>query len=386
LSRAAAHTAAVYVALFMMTGVHMPFWPLWLADWGLTPEEVALFTALGVAVRVVAGMAVPALADRLDRRRHTLVACALASVALVLAHLGITTRGVLLAATLAVGATLAGMMPIAEALGMAAARAWGFGYARVRGVGSVGFLVANLVGGALIARFGSSIALWWVVACLTALAALSLNHPGARKVQSQAPPSLREIGRLVVQPVFALFVAVVAFVQASHAVMYALGSLHWRALGLSGSEIGALWASSVAVEIVFLLTVGGAAVQRLGPVGALAVAGVGGMIRWGAMMADPTGFWLWPVQGLHALTFAMAHLGAMVFIARAVPERYTAAAQGAASAMGVGGVTALSMALAALLYPRLGGLTYGIGAASSALGGALALTLASRWGGRELAV
>ena len=36
MSRAAAHTAAVYVALFMMTGVHMPFWPLWLAGFQLT--------------------------------------------------------------------------------------------------------------------------------------------------------------------------------------------------------------------------------------------------------------------------------------------------------------------------------------------------------------
>ena len=52
----------------------------------------------------------------------------------------------------------------------------------------------------------------------------------------------------MVNPVFALFVAVVAFVQASHAVMYALGSLHWRALGLGETEIGALWAASVATR------------------------------------------------------------------------------------------------------------------------------------------
>jgi hypothetical protein len=52
--------------------------------------------------------------------------------------------------------------------------------------------------------------------------------------------------------------------------------------------------------------------------------------------------------------------------------------------MGVGGVTALSMALAALLYPRLGGVTYGIAAVSSALGIALAIPLAKAWRGQEL--
>ena len=74
------------------------------------------------------------------------------------------------------------------------------------------------------------------------------------------------------------------------------------------------------------------------------------------------------------------------FITRAVPDRYNAAAQGAAGAMAAGGVMALQMALAARLYPALGGATYALGAASSALALLLALALARRWRGEELAV
>ena len=44
LTRPALVTGATYVVLFMATGVQTPFWPLWLADWGLTPEEVGLYT------------------------------------------------------------------------------------------------------------------------------------------------------------------------------------------------------------------------------------------------------------------------------------------------------------------------------------------------------
>ena len=77
-------------------------------------------------------------------------------------------------------------------------------------------------------------------------------------------------------------------------------------------------------------------------------------------MADPTGFWLWPLQALHALTFAAGHLGAMAFIARAVPDALRRRGPGrerrrwrsAAS-------SALGMALAAAVYPLLGGRTYG---------------------------
>ena len=144
-------------------------------------------------------------------------------------------------------------------------------------------------------------------------------------------------------------------------------------------------ATAVAVEIVFLLTFGGRAVARLGAIPALALSGAAGVLRWGAMMFDPTGSLLWPIQGLHALTFALAHLGAIAFIARAVPDRYAAAAQGATGAM-VGGIMALAMLLASALYPRLGGLTYGIGVALSLTGTLLALALARRWEGREIAV
>ncbi len=135
-----------------------------------------------------------------------------------------------------------------------------------------------------------------------------------------------------------------------------------------------------------MLLVGTAAIQRLGPVRAMALSALGGILRWGAMMADPTGFWLWPIQSLHALTFAMGHLGAIAFISRAVPDRYAAAAQGATGAMAVGGVMALGMALAAAVYPELGGRTYGIGVVFSGLGLGLCGLLVRRWRGEELAV
>ena len=159
--------------------------------------------------------------------------------------------------------------------------------------------------------------------------------------------------------------------------MYAYGSIHWRALGIGETEIGALWAASVGTEIVFMVTIGhlGGAAARAGA-RAWRFRASPALVRWGAMMADPTGFWLWPMQGLHALTFAIGHLGAIGFITRAVPDRYAAAAQGATGAMATGGVLALGMALSAALYPTFGGRTYGLGVASSALG--LALCLGAR--------
>ena len=136
-------------------------------------------------------MAVPAVADRLDRRRQTLAACAAATLLLYLWHLGITTRPALLAATIAVGATMAGTGPLAEALGVAAARAWRFPYSPVRAFGSAGYLAANLAVGALIAASGSGIALWWIVGCMALSRPSPSSTPAGARSSAGRPASAR---------------------------------------------------------------------------------------------------------------------------------------------------------------------------------------------------
>ena len=77
------------MAYFMVGGVYLPFWPLWLEQWGLDAGEVGLFTALGIGIRVVAGLIIPALADRLDARRHTIIACVLVGITVFVAQIWI---------------------------------------------------------------------------------------------------------------------------------------------------------------------------------------------------------------------------------------------------------------------------------------------------------
>ena len=385
LGTAGLHTSACYVSYFAVMGVHMPFWPLWLGDWGLTPAEVGFYGACAIGVRIVAGILLPAAGDWLAARRGVFVTCIAAAFVLFLLHPAITTRPVLFAATLATGAAFAAATPLLETLGVAAARDHGFAYAQARGIGSLGYLGANLIAGAWIARAGSGVALWWLLAFLAATALLGLRHPGGAGIEAR-PPRLGEIRRLVLDPTFALFTATVAFTQGSHAVLYAYGSLHWRDLGFGADRIGALWALSVAVEVLFMVTVGTRVVARLGPVGALALACAAGILRFGLLATDPVGFLVWPLQMLHALTFALGHLGAIAFISQAVPARFGAAAQGSVSALGVGLVMTAGMLAAAAIYPQVGGGAYLIGAASSALGLAATALLHRRWTGGELSL
>jgi PPP family 3-phenylpropionic acid transporter len=383
LSRPGLHTTAFYVAFFMAMGVHAPFWPLWLAHWGLSPAEVGLYVAIGTGVRIVAGVVLPAYADRIDGRRLVVAGCATVAGVTTLLHLWITDRVELLAATVVLGAAFAAIGPIAEALGVAAARLYAFPYAQSRGLGSLGFLAANLAVGALIAPFGPNLALWWIVACMVLVVMLVAGHPGGRRVQ-EMPPRFAEIGHLLIDRVFVLFIMTVAFTQASHSVFFALASVHWASIGISPAMIGGLWAASVAGEIVFMVAIGGWSVARLGPVGAIAVAGAAGVVRWGAMALDPPVWMLWPLQASHTLTFALGHLGAIAFIARAIPARYGASAQGAMTSLATGSLLLLGMLASAAAYPAIGGGVFAIAAGLSAVGLALSAILARRWRGEIL--
>ena len=385
MTRAARGTAFFYLVMFAAIGVHLPFWPIWLQDWGLSAGEVGLYVSLGTAVRVVAGFAIPVLADRLGQRRTVMAWTAGVAAAIFAGHALIGEKALLLAATLASGAAFAGLLPLGEALGAAAAQRHRFSYAPVRAVGSFGLLAMSLLIGSLGAALGSDAILATLTVLLAATALLAPAHPGGGGPRVPPPP-WSAIGRLLLNPVFALFAVGAALTQSSHGVLYAYGSLHWRALGMSEGTIGALWAFAVAVEILVMLLFGQRLVERLGAVPTLARGAAAGVVRWGLMGFDPTGAGLWILQAGHAVTFAVAHLGAIAFISRAVPEQFGGSAQGAYTGLAGGVLQAGAMGLAALLYPALGGGTYWVAAGMSAAALAATLLLARRWDGRPLSV
>ena len=89
--------------------------------------------------------------------------------------------------------------------------------------------------------------------------------------------------------------------------------------------------------------------NHVGAVGGLVgmVGGLGGSLRWAVMAFDPPALLLPPLQLLHAASFGASHLGALMYLARAVPAGQSATAQGylaialglaMAAAMGIGAI------------------------------------------------
>lgn len=377
-------TSAWYGALFFAFGAHLPYWPAWLANWGLSQAEIGTYLGLALAVRVIGSVTLPALADRFAARRLVVTAAGMAAAAMFIAHLGIQSRPALLAATLAAAFVTAPLIPLGEALGLRAATTHGFAYAHARAAGSLAFLAMNLGLGALIGQLGPGVVLWAVALNFLAVAALGAIHPGGGAPPESGPDRarLREAAGLLRNPVFLIFAAAASIGQASHAVYYAYSTLTWLGQGIGAGVIGALWATGVVAEIGLMLGPGRAWVARIGPARSLALAAAAGVLRWTLMSLTPGLVLLWPVQALHAMTFGLAHLGAMAFVAAAVPPRLQASAQGLYG----GGLGGMAIALATLAAGAISGAlgpagAYWLAAAMSAAALAAALLMGRCWNG-----
>ena len=371
-----ARLASFYAALFLVIGIQLPFFPVWLAGRGMSPSEIGVLLACTSGVRIVAGPALGPFADRIGRRRTIVVGlalCALAGYALYVPAHGFWP---LLAVTLISAFFFSAIMPMTESLTLLSARLHGLDYGRIRLWGSLAFIVAAMGGGRALSGAAPELVLWLLLGLLAMLSATSLGLPDVRTAPGGARRSLAAL--FAGGPAFALMLLAASLLQSSHAVYYGFATLHWRQAGLSETLIGALWAEGVVFEVA-LFAVSGVFAARLGVVGLFAIAAAGGVVRW-AVLGMTDALWaLAAVQTLHALTFAASHLAAMRFMQRALPAEAISTAQSVYYAV-VGGISsALFMVGAGALYGRFGAHAYYAMAVAAAAGGGAAWMLARTW-------
>jgi PPP family 3-phenylpropionic acid transporter len=171
--------------------------------------------------------------------------------------------------------------------------------------------------------------------------------------------------------------------QVSHAVYYGFATLIWQQAGIDDRVIGVLWAEGVVAEVILFLFAA-RALARLGVTGMLLIAGIGGVLRWSGTALTSDLPLLFVLQILHAASFAAAHLAAMHFMQRAIPERAMSSAQGLYYALPLGIGMGLAMSLSGVLFRDHGGHAYLAMAAFSALSLGGTLLLRRYWRGDKI--
>ena len=361
-----ARLALFYAGLFVVVGIQLPFFPVWLQAKGLDAEAIGLVVATPILVRVVAVPIAARLADRRGALRQVLVASS-AGAALGYALVGWAEGLPAILASVALAAALAApAIPLADAYALKGLALRRRAYGPVRLWGSAAFIAANFAAGFASGYIAPTGYIWLIVAASAVAAAASLALRPLWPAVEPERGAPRRRRRLLAMPGVLPVAVGASLIQASHAVYYGFSTLDWTAKGLSGTAIGALWALGVAAEIVlFALS---PRVPALTPRTLLLVGAAGAAVRWTGMALDPPAALLVPLQCLHALSFGASFLGAVQFLSRLAPEGEAATAQGDFSTL-QGVVAAAATGLSGVLYGSFGTLAYGAMAACAAVGG-----------------
>ena len=383
-----ARLAGVQGACFFLLGLHLPFFPVWLETRGLEAGAIGALLGLTFMARAVTTPLAAFGADMLgDRVRVFRVAAPL-----LLASFGLLSLAsgfcALLAAALLASSLLAVSLPLNESLSITGAAKGHFAYAHVRLAGSVTFVVGNFAGGQIIAQWGAGAVIWGFAgaSALLVLAVLGLPQGLGRIAREGGEAAIRVTPgaalRLARHPAFLLFMVSASAVQASHAVYYGFSSIEWLKGGYSESTVAALWALGVVAEIVFFAAAGRAR-EGLSPTLLLQIGAGGALLRWLLMLTMPGLVLTGLAQTLHALSFGAAHLGAMLFIARAAPAHLATTAQSLYGALSFGLFIGAATFAAGELYAVWGAGAYWLAAALAVAGLAGVWVLERHWtGGR----
>lgn len=380
----------LYAVLFLIIGCYLPYLPVWLEWRGFTADQIAILLATPLFGRIVIAPSLSFVADRLGDRRFVLMLSAWGSLIAYGALWVSSGFWQMFFAMVLVAVASTTLMPLTETIAISGVRRARIDYGKVRLWGSVSFIAASLGVGVVIQQAGAGLVVPLLMTATALMIAgtyfipsdLAVTHR-ARSAGEGAPPRrlrLSDAAALIRSPLFLLFLVATSLVHGSHALLYAFGSLHWKAQGFTGGTIGVLWSIGVIAEVL-LFAVSARIVGRMGSARLLVLAGFMTALRWSLMAFDPP---LWAtaiLQTLHAMSFGATHLAAIHFLTHAIPEDRSATAQGLYSAVVAGLVMGTATLASGPLYESLGGEAYAVMAAVAGVGTLAAMLLRQRWHG-----
>lgn len=308
-----------YFAYFAHLGAYVAYFSLWLEARGYSPAVIASVLAVPAVLRIFApalwGWLAESIAARLPGGAPSLLAllCALAAATFAMLGQASDLNAVFWWIALTAFFT-SGVLPLVDAMALAALGASSGAYGPVRLWGSIGFIASVMAAGAWLERAPVTVVLPLVAALMliAALSALGLPHIRAALPQEEPRGALQ----LLREPRVAAFFAACFCMTVAHGALYAFFSIYLVDAGYSTTTVGVLWTLGVLAEIAVFLWLP-ALMQRLSLrtilLASFAAAGVRFLaIGWAVDLLAV----LVLAQLLHGLTFGAYHAAAVAAVHR----------------------------------------------------------------------
>ncbi|MCZ4281957.1 major facilitator superfamily domain-containing protein 6 [Kiloniella laminariae] len=361
-----------YICVFMMMGIVLPFWPLWLKSRGISESDIGLILSIAPWIKILASPSIAYLSDRSGLQRTILSATALVSAACFLGFYFSNSFIAFLILQACAASTYLSLIPLGDSQTLRAVRIHNLDYGRIRLWGSLAFILTSFGVGYVLERVDVDWRLWFILIALVCVAGASWLLPSL-----PTEPTNKNIKLLLKNPKFLLFTLGAGMIIGSHAAYYAFISLYMQSLGYSESLIGTLWAIGVVAEIL-LFAFSDKLFKSARSLHLITLGAAAAVLRWLGLGLSESLVIIIALQLLHALTFGATHLGAMAFISRHAPTGLSASAQSLYSGVANGLMMGMAMLLSSWLYKIHPTFAFFAMAGFASIGGILTLYLASK--------
>ncbi|HET7026595.1 MAG TPA: MFS transporter [Candidatus Limnocylindrales bacterium] len=381
--------ALAYIAWFVAIGVFFPYLPLFYQALGFSFSTIGFLAAIAAATGLVAGPAWGIVTDRFDRRGRALpVAALLSAVAaaglwLVGHEAGNPPGGpggvglaLVVVAAVALSAASSGIGPQLDARAVGLVAGDRARYGRLRGWGSLSFIVTAALVGQVLDRTGPSGLFAVYLPAVVITAVITFGIPQAA-TDEHAPPPVRAsplgpgLGDLLRIPELRAYLLAAFAGWAALNATNAFLSVDLVALGASPNVVGIAWAVGAGLEVPVMWAFPRLArrfgMERLLVVGPLVLA-----VRALGCALAPSPEVLVAVTALQGIGFALSFVGGVAHVARLSPRRLGATAQGvfAGATVGLGAIVGSGMGGLIVGFVTLPGV-FALSAAGSVVSAAL---------------
>ena len=245
--------SAFFFFYFAFVGLFSPYLSLWLNFRGFTPSEIGILMSPMQWSRIIGPGFWGALADYgksfISIKGVITVATLLALMCSSLLFYEFDFF-VLLIILVLLTFFLSGLTPLSEVIALRVSRDTNCNYGDLRVWGSVGFLVAVLLYGALIDAFGTNkIPMFIFISLGFIFLSSTFIDRKSNVIEKSESIGIRRLFNFKVN----LFLIASFFMIMSHAVLYTFFSLWLKKVGYSNVEIGLVWSIGVVAEIIFFI-------------------------------------------------------------------------------------------------------------------------------------
>lgn len=358
-----------YFLYFGVMGMFLPYFNLYCYHIDFTGFQIGVLSAIRSVALILTPLIWGAMADRFRIRRPIFILCSFVSTTIWAFYLYTTDFWLMLIITVFYGIFYSPIISFLEAFTMDVLGTRKKSYGKVRGWGSIAFIITVIVLGKIIDLYSVEIILILIFFGSLAQALISIKIPDIqiKKQTSFSSNAKALLKRRVIVFLFCAFLMLV-----SHGTYYGFYSIHLENLGYGKTFIGISWAVASIAEIIVMIK-SDSLFKRFSIDNVLFFSFMVAVFRWLALGFVTSAAGILFLQIFHAVTYAMFHVSSILYIDSLTPDEAKTLGQSVNNAVTYGLGLMVGFFINGYLFETLGTFTLFIISSFIAFSGGLIL-------------